>query len=83
MRVDVNLDIDDIYYELSDREKRELVDLLQDDGLVLPRDESLKSSGGLNHLDYEWAEALDKINKARYILTKEQEDMIMNLASKL
>jgi hypothetical protein len=83
MRVDVNIDIDDIYYELSDREKQELVDLLEDDGLVLPIDESLKSPGGLNHLDHEWIEALDKINKARYILTKEQEDMIINLASKL
>jgi hypothetical protein len=84
--IDIDIDVDDFYYELSRREKQELITYLKQDGLLdeqrlVEFDSSDSSEGSV--LDHEWVDMLNKINQARYQLTSEQEKLLFNLAKQL
>jgi hypothetical protein len=86
--IQVDIDVDDFYYDLSSRDKQELINLLKDDGyleknqLVEALDDDEYEFEG-SPLDHEWHTMISKINKSRYQLTKEQEQLLINLAKSL
>lgn len=87
--VEVDVDLDEFYDDLSDWEKEELVEKLIKDGHQMKdpnrdyedehEDEGFKGAP----LDIEWAQLIQKINAARYRLSQEQEAMLVNLAKSL
>ena len=80
---EVDIDVDDFYYELSHHEKRELVELLKRDRILDNLDVVIFGQSDGSALDHEWVDMLNKLNKARYRLTPEQEAMLCNLIKQL
>lgn len=86
--INVDVDVDDFYDDLSSWEKEELIGLLKKDGLLESKslvewdaDEDEAIDG--NPIDHAWAEMMNKINESRYQLTPEQETILINLAKSL
>ena len=87
--VEVDIDVDEFYNQLSSRERDELIGYLEDaghleaKGLVDPNLEDTEELLKGNVLDIEWAQLIQKINAARYRLSVEQEEILINLAKSL
>ena len=87
--INVDIDVDDFYDDLSSRDKQELINLLKDDGylesnrLVEAIDDEYDDKFEGSPLDHEWHTMISKINKSRYQLTKEQEQLLIDLAKSL
>lgn len=75
--VSVDIDIDDVLWELSRSEKQELVNDLYDDGYT-PK--QLKGTIGEDETNNEFDSALRKLYGNSWRLTKEQEQYIIDLA---
>jgi hypothetical protein len=88
--INVDIDVDDFYDDLSSRDKQELINLLKDDGYLesnrlveaIDDDEDADEFNG-SPMDHEWYALINKINKSRYQLTKEQEQLLIDLAKSL
>ena len=78
---EIDLDVNEIYENLSDREILQMVDLLVDEGLVVSTNSSKNES--LNFLDQEWKQTLLKLMENRYRLSNEDEEIIKTIANKL
>jgi hypothetical protein len=85
--VEVDIDLDDFYDDLSHWEKDELVEKLIKDGFEMkdPNKEYEEDEEEFNGtpLDYAWRDMIKKINNSRYQLTPEQEEVLFNLAKSL
>lgn len=79
--VDVDLDIDDVYGEMSLSDIKRLMKMLRSDGYITGSD----IDGELvnNPLDALYVEAISKLAKSRHLLTIEQEELIIKLAQSL
>jgi molybdopterin biosynthesis enzyme MoaB len=78
--VTVDVDLDDVYSELRDREKQLLVDWLKEDGYLINRDTELdKSCTALQDM---FNENINKIKNSYYQLTNEEIELIEKLAKK-
>ena len=77
---EIEIDVDEFWSECSKREKEELIDILEEDGLVIRtgRDEddlpSIK--------DLEWSELTNKLNQIRLRISVEDEEIISNILKK-
>jgi phenylpyruvate tautomerase PptA (4-oxalocrotonate tautomerase family) len=80
--LNIDIDIDDILWDLSDREKQELVDELYDDGYVPKQISGGVSEEEKNVLDLEWDELVKKISKLRLQITNEDEETIRKILNK-
>jgi hypothetical protein len=80
-QAEVDLSVDDIYENLSDREVLKLVDLLVDEGLVISTNTSKNESMGF--LDEEWKKTLLNLMNNRHRLSNEDEETIKTIANKL
>lgn len=88
--IEVDIDVDDFYGDLSSRDKEDLIELLKDEGLLeakrlvetLDEDEAEDEFEG-SPADHEWYAMINKINQSRYQLTDEQEQLLINLAKSL
>ena len=78
---EIDLDVNEIYENLSDREILKMVDLLSEEGLVVSTNSSKNES--LNFLDQEWKQTLLKLMENRYRLSNEDEEIIKTIANKL
>jgi ABC-type histidine transport system ATPase subunit len=78
---EVELDVNDIYENLSDLEILKLVDLLVDEGLVISTNTSKNES--MNFLDEEWKKTLLNLMNNRHRLSNEDEETIKTIANKL
>jgi hypothetical protein len=78
---EVELDVNDIYENLSDREILKLVDLLVSEGVVISTNTSKNES--LSFLDEEWKKTLLKLMSNRHRLSNEDEEIIKTIANKL
>lgn len=78
--VDVDLDIDDIYRNCSDREKQELVDWLKEDGYLTERDTEYDKSASL--LQQLFNKNIAKIKDSYLTMSKEDFEMINQIAKK-
>jgi ABC-type histidine transport system ATPase subunit len=78
---EVELDVNDIYENLSDLEILKLVNLLVDEGLVISTNTSKNES--MNFLDEEWKKTLLNLMNNRHRLSNEDEETIKTIANKL
>jgi len=78
---EVELDVNDIYENLSDREILKLVDLLVEEGVVISTNTSKNES--MSFLDEEWKNTLLTLMNNRHRLSNEDEETIKTIANKL
>jgi ABC-type histidine transport system ATPase subunit len=78
---EIELDVNDIYENLSDREILKLVDLFVEEGLVISTNTSKNES--MNFLDQEWKTTLMNLMNNRHRLSNEDEEMIKSISNKL
>jgi hypothetical protein len=83
--INIDIDVEDFYDDLTTSEKRDLITFLQEDGMLDVADIVVDSEvvQVATPVDFEWLEMIERINKSRYRLTPEQETMLFNLASTL
>ena len=83
--INIDIDVEDFYDDLTTSEKRDLITFLQEDGMLDVADVVVDSEivQVATPVDFEWLEMIERINKSRYRLTPEQETMLFNLASTL
>jgi phosphosulfolactate synthase (CoM biosynthesis protein A) len=74
----IEIEIEDILWDMSDYEKQELVDELYDDGFVAKKD--IKNTDGEFN---EWDEAVRKLYGNAWRLSKEDEQTILNITKKI
>jgi hypothetical protein len=80
-QAEVDLSVDEIYENLSDREVLKLVDLFVEEGLVISTNTSKNES--MSFLDEEWKKTLLNLMNNRHRLSNEDEETIKTLANKL
>ena len=78
---EVELDVNDIYENLSDREVLKLVDLFVEEGLVISTNTSKNEN--MSFLDEEWKKTLLNLMNNRHRLSNEDEETIKTIANKL
>jgi hypothetical protein len=78
---EIDLDVNEIYENLSDREIKKLIDFFVEDGFVISKTPYENKS--LNLLDKEWETAILTLNENRHRLSKEDEEIIKNISNKL
>ena len=78
---EVELDVNDIYENLSDREILKLVDLFVEEGLVISTNTSKNESE--NFLDEEWNKTLLNLMNNRHRISSEDEEKIKSISNKL
>lgn len=80
-KTEIDLDVNEIYENLSDREILQLVDLLVEENLVISTN-TIKSES-INFLDDGWRKTLMDLMNNRHRLSNEDEDIIKSIANKL
>ena len=80
-QAEVDLSVDDIYENLSDREVKKLIDLLVSEGEVISTNTSKNEK--MNFLDEEWKKTLLNLMNNRHRLSNEDEETIKTIANKL
>jgi len=78
---EIDLDVNEIYENLSDREIKKLIDFFVEDGFVISKTPYENKS--LSLLDKEWETAILTLNENRHRLSKEDEEIIKNISNKL
>ena len=78
---EIDLSVDEIYENLSDREVKKLVDLLVSEGDVISTNVSKNES--MSFLDEEWKKTLLNLMNNRHRLSNEDEELIKTIAQKL
>jgi hypothetical protein len=80
-QAEVDLSVDDIYENLSDREVKKLIDLLVSEGEVISTNVGKNES--MSFLDEEWKKTLLNLMNNRHRLSNEDEETIKTIANKL
>jgi ribonucleotide reductase beta subunit family protein with ferritin-like domain len=80
-QAEVDLSVDDIYENLSDREVKKLIDLLVSEGEVISTNVGKNES--MSFLDEEWKKTLINLMNNRHRLSNEDEELIKTIAQKL
>jgi phosphoribosyl-ATP pyrophosphohydrolase len=78
--ISVDIDLDDVYQELRDREKQQLVDWLKEDGYLTKRDTEYE--GQKSVLQELFEDDIAKIKEAYLTISKEDFDTIIQIAKK-
>jgi ribonucleotide reductase beta subunit family protein with ferritin-like domain len=78
---EIDLSVDEIYENLSDREVKKLVDLLVSEGDVIST--NVGKNEGMSFLDEEWKKTLINLMNNRHRLSNEDEELIKSIAQKL
>jgi len=77
---DLDIDVDDFYYEMSDREKQEMYELLRADGYYssFKKEDEMPASIP----EWEFINIMKKISSNRLQLTSEEDEMLKKIASR-
>ena len=78
---EIDLDIEEIYENLSDREVTKLIKLLTEEGEVIST--NLGKNESMSFLDEEWKKTLLNLMNNRHRLSNEDEELIKSIAQKL
>ena len=78
---EIDLSVDEIYENLSDREVKKLIDLLVSEGEVISTNVGKNES--ISFLDEEWKKTLINLMNNRHRLSNEDEEIIKQIANKL
>ena len=78
--MNIDIDVDEVYHAMYQRDKKEMAELLAEDGYCMTWEEvdQANSKAG-NALDAEWREQIGKLMNARLRLTAEQEEQILQI----
>ena len=89
MSTSINVDLDDVYYEMSNWDKEQMAEWLCDDGYCTlnedDRDDDEEEFKIVNPtiLDKMWVEDMKKLFHSRMQLSVEDEETIKNIVNKL
>jgi hypothetical protein len=78
---EIDLDIEEIYENLSDQEVTKLIKLLTEEGEVIST--NLGKNESMSFLDEEWKKTLLNLMNNRHRLSNEDEELIKSIAQKL
>ena len=78
---EIDLDIEEIYENLSDREVTKLIKLLTEEGEVISI--NIGKNESMSFLDEEWKKTLLNLMNNRHRLSNEDEELIKSIAQKL
>ena len=78
--ISVDIDLDDVYQELRDREKQQLVDWLKEDGYLTKRDTEYEEP--TSAMEQLFVEDVAKIRRLYLTLSREDMDIINQIAKK-
>jgi hypothetical protein len=78
----IDIDLDDFYWECSDRDKEKLLEWLEEDGFT-PEPVSLGFPIPKNYLDREWEDIITKLAMSRIQLTIEEEEAIKKIYKRI
>jgi hypothetical protein len=78
---EIDLDVNEIYENLSDLEILKLVDLFVEEGLVISTNTNKNES--MSFLDEEWKKTLLNLMNNRHRLSNEDEETIKTITNKL
>jgi hypothetical protein len=78
---EIDLSVDEIYENLSDREVKKLIDLLVSEGEVIST--NVNNNESMSFLDEEWKKTLINLMNNRHRLSNEDEETIKTIANKL
>ena len=78
---EIDLSVDEIYENLSDREVSKLIKLLTEEGEVISI--NLGKNESMSFLDEEWKKTLINLMNNRHRLSNEDEELIKTIAQKL
>jgi len=78
---EIDLSVDEIYENLSDREVKKLVDLLVSEGDVIST--NVGKTESMSFLDEEWKKTLGNLMNNRHRLSNEDEEKIKSISNKL
>ena len=78
---EIDLSVDEIYENLSDREVSKLIKLLTEEGEVISI--NLGKNESMSFLDEEWKKTLLNLMNNRHRLSNEDEEIIKTIANKL
>ena len=78
---EIDLSVDEIYENLSDREVSKLIKLLTEEGEVISI--NLGKNESMSFLDEEWKKTLLNLMNNRHRLSNEDEETIKTIANKL
>jgi hypothetical protein len=81
MSISVSIDIDDILWGMSDREKQKLIDELYEDGFI-PEELESELNQPTHAAEAPFVEALDKLKGKYNMLTAEEEQIIIKIANR-
>lgn len=84
--ISVDVDIDDVYDEMSSYEKKQMAEWLEDDGYCFLDQENSDSEFTINDPnipDLEWIDIMKKLFHGRLHLSNEDEEIIKKIANKL
>lgn len=81
---EIEIDVDEFWYECSTREKEELIDMLEEDGWVKrTTPKGTDPSRQLPSLmDLEWLDMVNKLSELRLRISSEDESTIRELINK-
>lgn len=71
---DLNIDIDDFYFEMSSKEKQKMYEMLGKDGYA--------SEVLINVPEWEFSNIISKIDSNRLLLTVEEDELLKKIASR-
>ena len=78
---EIDLSVDEIYENLSDREVKKLIDLLVSEGEVIST--NIGKNESMSFLDEEWKKTLLNLMNNRHRLSNEDEETIKIISQKL
>jgi len=83
MNIDIDIDVEDVYYNMSEREKNILIDFLISDGFI-DFNFFMNKVNKTQSLEYEFfISKIDKIAKSYYQLSNEDLNTLDNIVNKL
>jgi hypothetical protein len=78
---DINIDVEDFFYEMSNKECKEMYDLLIEDGYGESLLNELNNQPQ-NLIEWEFQGIMEKIISNRLALTSEEDEMLRKIASR-
>jgi hypothetical protein len=78
---DVDVDVDDFMYQCNNREIKEVIEYLIEEGHIEPK-QVVRSNASLSLIEYEFNEMLQKIQENRLRLTFEEDALLKKIADR-
>lgn len=78
--ITVDVDLDEVYSQMRDRDKDRMVDWLKEDGYLTQRDTEYEEN--THPLQDIFNESIDKIRNSYHLLSSEERELIESIAKK-